>query len=169
MEHIESQLVIRPALLEEAPVVLNLWQGSARWLNEKGIYQWRPEFFHIEQTLKFINNGSAVYLAELNQSIVGTYIITWSDPLIWKELDNSKSGYIHRFAVNRDYQGLGIGKVLLQTAEEQIKQNGKTTIRLDCMAENARLNQYYRDLGFTYIRRIDGEGWSANLYEKSPV
>ncbi|GAA0133994.1 hypothetical protein YSY43_08340 [Paenibacillus sp. YSY-4.3] len=98
--------------------------------------------------------------------MVGTYILTWSDPFIWQELDNAESGYIHRFAVHREYRGLDIGKYLLESAEQQIRLKGKSWIRLDCMAENPRLNQYYRDYGFQYIRRIDGEGWSANLYEK---
>ncbi|WP_230873622.1 GNAT family N-acetyltransferase [Paenibacillus woosongensis] len=113
-----------------------------------------------------MNDGSDVYLAEWNNEIVGTYTLTWSDPLIWQELDNLESGYIHRFAVNRKYRGLDIGKYLLKSAEQQIRIKGKKWIRLDCMAENPRLNQYYGDYGFQYIRRIDGEGWSANLYEK---
>lgn len=164
-----KQIIVRPALSEEAEIVVGLWQSSARWLNSKGIYQWRPEYFELEQVFEFMNEGSDVYLAELNNEIVGTYILTWSDPLIWKELDNPDSGYIHRFAVNRDFQGLGVGSQLLQTAEQQIKQKGKTLVRLDCMADNARLNQYYRDYGFIFIRRVEFEknGWSANLYEKT--
>ncbi|WP_422657571.1 GNAT family N-acetyltransferase [Paenibacillus sp. EC2-1] len=166
MERLETDLNIRPALLDEAAVVLELWQKSAKWLNSKGIYQWRPEYFDLGQVQEFMTNGSNVYLAELDNEIVGTYVITWSDPLIWKELDSLDAGYIHRFAVNRDYQGQGIGRVLLRSTEIHIKQNGKTLIRLDCMADNSRLNQYYTDFGFEYIRRIDGQGWSANLYEK---
>ncbi|GIP56692.1 N-acetyltransferase [Paenibacillus woosongensis] len=165
-DDLRTQLLVRPALHEEAPIILDLWQNSARWLNSKGIYQWRPEYFNLEQVLEFMNDGSDVYLAEWNNEIVGTYILTWSDPFIWQELDNSESGYIHRFAVHREYRGLDIGKYLLKNAEQQIRLKGKTWIRLDCMAENPRLNQYYRDCGFQYIRRIDGEGWSANLYEK---
>lgn len=34
------------------------------------------------------------------------------------------------------------------------------------MADNERLNRYYLDAGYTHIRRFDGDGWSANLYEK---
>ena len=158
-----TEIMIRPATIDEAPVVLSLLQGSARWLNSKGIYQWRPEYFDLEEVVDFMSNGSDVYLAEYNQDIVGTYLITWSDPMIWQELDNNDSGYIHRFAVNRDYQGNGIGQHLLQAAEGQIRQKGKTHIRLDCMADNPRLNRYYKDCGFGFVRRMDGEGWSANL------
>jgi ribosomal protein S18 acetylase RimI-like enzyme len=68
--------------------------------------------------------------------------------------------------VNREYKGQGLGPLLIQTAIEQISQRGKFVVRLDCMAANARLNQYYRDLGFGFVRRWDHENWSANLYEK---
>ncbi|WP_230873623.1 hypothetical protein [Paenibacillus woosongensis] len=44
-DDLRTQLLIRPALREEAPIILGLWQNSARWLNSKGIYQWRPEYF----------------------------------------------------------------------------------------------------------------------------
>lgn len=77
--------------------------------------------FYLEQVLEFMNVGSDVYLAEWNNEIVGTYTLTWSDPLIWQELDNLESGYIHRFAVNRKYRGLDIGKYLLKSAEQQIR------------------------------------------------
>lgn len=161
-----SSIVIRRASLNEAPIILDLWQNSARWLNSKGIYQWRPEFFNLDQVTEFVTNGSDVYIAELNSEVVGTYIITWSDSYIRKDLDNANSGYIHRFAVNRDYKGMKIGNILLKTAEQQIKSKGKTLVRLDCMAANNRLNAYYLDYGFNYIRTINGDGWSANLYEK---
>jgi ribosomal protein S18 acetylase RimI-like enzyme len=166
VKQLENNLLIRRARFEEASSILSLWQMSARWLNSKGIYQWRPEYFNLEKVNKFMNDGFDVYLAELDNEIVGTYIITWSDPLIWEELDNLNAGYIHKFAVHREFQGLGIGSFLLKSAEEQIKAKGKTLIRLDCMADNLRLNQYYMDHGFNYIRRINGDGWSANLYEK---
>ncbi|MDK8189166.1 GNAT family N-acetyltransferase [Paenibacillus sp. UMB7766-LJ446] len=166
MEQLNTKLTTRLALPEEALTVLNLWQESARWLNSKEIYQWRPEYFDLEQVIEFMNDGSDVYLAEMNNEVVGTYTLTWSDPLIWKELDNPDSGYIHRFAVNRDFKGQHIGLLLLKSAEENIRHKGKVLIRLDCMADNLRLNQYYKDYGFQYIRRVELGSWSASLYEK---
>jgi ribosomal protein S18 acetylase RimI-like enzyme len=165
VKRIKEELQIRHAEMTDASVVLELWQMSARWLNVKGIKQWKPENFRIEQVLEFLTNGSDVYVAECQGAIVGTYVLTWSDPFIWRELNHNGAGYIHRFAVNRDYKGLGIGQLLIESAIEQIRQRGKSVARLDCMAENPRLNQYYRDLGFGFVRRLDGDGWAANLYE----
>ncbi|MDQ0112369.1 GNAT family N-acetyltransferase [Paenibacillus harenae] len=163
---VDTNVVIKKAVPEDAAIILDLWQTSARWLLANGIKQWRPEHFHLEKVFKFMNDGSNMYLAEMNGVAVGTYVITWADPNIWQELDSKDAGYIHKFAVNRDYKGAGIGSYLIRCAEEQIRQSGRSLVRLDCMAANPRLNQYYLDLGFSYVRSIDGEGWSANLYEK---
>ncbi|WP_270168650.1 GNAT family N-acetyltransferase [Paenibacillus sp. SYP-B4298] len=50
--------------------------------------------------------------------------IFWISEL-WQELDHIESGYIHRFAVNRNYKGLGIGEQLIIWAEDFIRNNGK--------------------------------------------
>lgn len=162
----DQAIIIRPASLDEAPIVFNLWLGSAKWLQAKNIDQWNPVRFALEHVIEYMNSGSDVYLAVMNNEFVGTYLITWEDPFIWKELDDSESGYIHRFAVSRQFKGMGIGIKLLRIAEEQIRSKGKKHIRLDCMADNERINQYYRDAEFQYVRRMDEEGWSVNLYEK---
>jgi len=141
MEEIKANLRTRLASPEDAEAVLALWTGSAKWLNNKGINQWRPEYFNLRQVLDFMNDRSDVYLAELFGETVGTYVLTWSDPVIWKELDNRDAGYIHRFAVDRKHQARGIGSCLLQTAETQIYQKGKRFARLDCMAEKASRNR----------------------------
>lgn len=73
---------------------------------------------------------------------------------------------VKKLAVRRDLKGQGLGRLLLEHAENRIIGNGKRFIRLDCMADNERLNRYYLDAGYTHIRRFDGDGWSANLYEK---
>jgi len=161
-------LNIRPATPDDAQDVLNVWMNAAEWLQSKGIDQWNPEQFSLDFVMACIRD-SEVFLAEAGHAIVGTYLLTWSDPSIWRELDNAESGYIHKLAVRRDFKGQGIGRLLLEHAENRIMEQGKRCIRLDCMADNERLNRYYLDAGYTYVRRFDGDGWSANLYEKRVV
>jgi Acetyltransferases len=161
----DRELRIRPASPEDARDVLAIWMSAAEWLRDRGIDQWNPSQFSLEAAAAAIRN-SEVYLAELGHEAAGTYLLAWSDVLIWKELDNAESGYIHRLAVRRDLKGMGLGLRLLRHAERQIAGRGKRFIRLDCMADNERLNRYYRDAGYTRVGRSDGDGWSANLYEK---
>ncbi|SEL94262.1 Acetyltransferase (GNAT) family protein [Paenibacillus sp. cl141a] len=166
--HENIKIDVYQATEADSHIILDLWKGSARWIQSKGINQWNPSHFNINQVYECFNNGIEFYLAQLNEEVVGTLYICWSNPVPWGELDNNESGYIHRFAVSRNHTGNGIGKQLLNWAEKYIKDKGKTFIRLDCMAENARLNQYYLEVGYKHIRFLNwSNGWKINLYEKS--
>lgn len=156
---------VRQARREESPIILELWQSSARWLQSKGIHQWEPEYFSLEQAIEWFDSGAEVYVAESNNEIVGTIIINWSDSFMWEELDDRESGYIHRFATSRNHIGMKIGGQLLDWAESYIRASGRK-IRLDCMAANERLNDYYRSREYKWIRTKEWNNWRANLYEK---
>lgn len=164
------QIEVHRATEDESQIILDLWKGSARWIQSKGINQWNPDSLNINQVQECFNNGFEIYLARWNEEVVGTLYICWSDPILWEELDNDESGYIHRFAVSRDHAGNGIGKQFIRWAEDYIRDRGKKFIRLDCMAENARLNQYYLDAGYKHIRFLEWKnGWKINLYEKDII
>ncbi|MBB3067694.1 5,10-methylene-tetrahydrofolate dehydrogenase/methenyl tetrahydrofolate cyclohydrolase/GNAT superfamily N-acetyltransferase [Paenibacillus baekrokdamisoli] len=156
---------VKRAAIEESSDVLQLWKGSAQWLQSKGINQWDPDFFRIEQIHESFQDGSEIYIARLNGELVGTLQIWWSDPEVWEALDDQESGYIHRFAVSRNHGGLGIGSLLLDWAETYIRSKGKHQVRLDCMATNERLNQYYLDNGYQPRGvKVWGNGWKSNLF-----
>ncbi|MCC3371665.1 N-acetyltransferase [Cohnella sp. REN36] len=69
-------------------------------------------------------------------------------------------------AVNRTLAGHGIGARLFRWAEERIAAEGKRLVRLDCMADNPRLNRYYEDQAYRYVRVKRWDDWGASLYEK---
>lgn len=159
---------VQAATIEDSEAILALWQGSARWLQAKGINQWHPDYFRIEDVREHFRKGDAFFMARCGDDIVGTLYVCWSDPVIWGELDNDDAGYIHRFAVSRAHQGSGVGEQLLRWAENYILGQGKNRIRLDCMADNERLNRYYVEHGYVHIRHLSWDnGWKMNLYEKS--
>lgn len=168
MKPVDDNIVldIQPASVEDGPIILDLWRQSAKWLQSKGIKQWNPDNFKIEQIAEWLEKGANIYLARLDSEVVGTLLIIWTDPLVWDELNDQDSGYIHRFAVSRQHTGYGIGKLLMDWAENQIRLKGKK-IRLDCMADNIRLNQYYQSRGYRLVRGKKWEHFSANLYEKN--
>ncbi|MEK4978153.1 GNAT family N-acetyltransferase [Bacillus sp. FSL K6-6540] len=159
---------VQRAIEADSQIILDLWKDSARWIQSKCINQWNPDHFNINQVCECFNNGFELFLARFNGEVVGTLYICWSDPILWEELDDKDSRYIHRFAVSRIHTGNRIGKQLINWAEQYIRDKGKNQIRLDCMAENVRLNQYYLDIGYKHIRFLNWRnGWKINLYEKN--
>lgn len=143
----------------------SLWAETADWLKSKKIDQWRDEQVTREAVVYCYNN-SEMFLVKSNNTTVGTFFIVWSDPFIWKGLDNGSSGYLHRLVVRRKYAGNHLGSKLLALAEQYIRRSGMKYFRLDCMAENPILNDFYQKAGFQYKGRVDGEDWSASLFEK---
>jgi ribosomal protein S18 acetylase RimI-like enzyme len=61
---------------------------------------------------------------------------------------------IHRLAVHPAYQGQGLGKRLLQFAEEQARSAGGTSIRLDVFTGNPAAVGMYRRAGYAEVGAI---------------
>jgi len=162
-------LELRRARPDEEGVVLGVKQDAARWLENKGIHQWAGIL--MAQGEDFVHKkvkDHEVYLAFLGKGPVATVTILWEDPVSWGEKGkDSKAGYLHGLAVLRRHGGQGVGKDLLAWAEGVIRAKGRI-VRLDCMAENPRINRYYLDLRFEFAGPATlPNGFKINLYEKS--
>ncbi len=77
-------------------------------------------------------------------------------------------GYIHHLAIDRECSINALGEKLLMWAENKIKTSGKNNIRIDCIASNITLNNYYISRGYEFIKKYEyDDGVIGNLYEKS--
>ncbi|BFT72800.1 GNAT family N-acetyltransferase [Paenibacillus sp. P36] len=162
----QSKLDIRRAELADAESVRELLVHAARWIERtQGFIQWREERFSQSYVLDLIQQDE-FFVAHMDGVPVGCFSIQWRDEEIWRDQHHENAGYVHRLAVSRDYPGMGIGTRLLNWAESYIKEQGKSWIRLDCMADNAALNRYYTREGFAFCGRYEAQGWAAHLYER---
>jgi ribosomal protein S18 acetylase RimI-like enzyme len=73
---------------------------------------------------------------------------------------NSKVGYITLIGVKKDYQGLGIGKRLLNAAIETAINQGMNRIKLEVYRENRDAINFYQKNGFEFT----GEETERGLY-----
>ncbi|WP_308637131.1 GNAT family N-acetyltransferase [Paenibacillus silvisoli] len=160
-----ESLDIRRAEAEDVLAVQRLYHGAAKWIRDaKGIDQWQEASFTESYLEQFIREHD-VFVAYRNGELVGCFSIQWGYEEIWGDQYHDNAGHVHRLTVSRPYKGQGIGSRMLAWAKAYINGKGKEWIRLDCMADNPALNQYYRGLGFVYRGRFDGR-WSVNLYEQ---
>lgn len=161
-----GKLDIRRTGLADVNAVRELLVNAARWIEQtKGIVQWREERF-TQAYVSDVIEQHELFVAYMDGVPVGCLSVHWKDEEIWGEQFHEDAGYVHRLAVSRDYPGRGIGARLLNWAEGYAKEQGKSWLRLDCMAGNAALNQYYTREGFTLCGCYEAQGWSANLYER---
>ena len=90
----------------------------------------------------------------------------WSDPTFWGErpLD---AGYLHKFAIKPEHYGEGIGKSMLRWAAERARRAGMKYLRLNCVAEDRGIRDYYEKAGFAHRGDVNGPVCLASLYEKA--
>ena len=159
-----EEIRIVKAEAEELETVIEILNAAANWLLSKGIDQWQPESFSRTSIAERIKRGE-VYLAKQDDQAIGTITLQWSDRFFWVD-DDTRAGYIHKLAINPAYTGMGLGRKMLEWAEQTTKSAGSGTLRLDCMFENPQIRKYYEDAGFKYAGEVRGVGWRAALYEK---
>ncbi|HJT56732.1 MAG TPA: GNAT family N-acetyltransferase [Ktedonobacteraceae bacterium] len=163
----QRNIIIEQARPDDLDTVIDILEEAAAWLTSRGIDQWRPGSFleaRYETIAKQVNRGE-VYLATLNGKPVGTLTLQWEDKGFWGDVPDD-AAYVHRIAIRRAYAGKELGYHLLQWAESTAAASGKNFLRLDCMAENVALCEYYERANFESRGEIQGKGWRGRLYEK---
>ncbi len=146
----EIELSFIQATPEHHARVLAILQDRARWLASSGSKQWGV--FLSDRADAFVADLIATGYTHLVTSEgrdVGTLRLQWSDRMFWGDDGvDGKAGYVHTLAVHRDFAARKIGARMLDWACEQIAANGRSLLRIDCGANNAKLIAYYLSLGF---------------------
>lgn len=149
-------------------IVIEILEDAREWLKAKGINQWPFPF-----TPEWVNQcleKQEFFLANVDDTTVAVFRLLNTDPFIWEE-DTEDAIYIHSLAVRRSWQGHGIGSNLLRWIEDYAVHNHRPYLRLDCMAENSVLCQYYKQAGFVACRikefQIRQFLYKAQLFEKA--
>ncbi|WP_215141280.1 GNAT family N-acetyltransferase [Exiguobacterium qingdaonense] len=148
--------MIRLATKRDATSIANLIEQRAVALNEQGSDQW-TEYLEqdlVERVLIDIATGN-VYVFEENHQILASIALLppdeWDDNL-WD--DSERGQYIHRIVVSEKLKGRGVGQLLMRHVLNEADED--EPIRLDCVADNEFLNDYYPRFGFVYVDTYNG-------------
>jgi GNAT superfamily N-acetyltransferase len=164
----DRQFTVTAAGEDDLGLVADILEEASRWLESRGIPAW-PQPFPVD----WIRGGMRVgtcYLAWDGTTPVATFTLQWTDPAFWGERPDegpNHARHLHRLAVRRSYRGLG--RALLDLAEDLTRRSGAKYLRLDCLATDPGIRAYYEAAGFEYRGDVDvvhREPWRASLYEK---
>ena len=157
----------------DAAVLARLRDEAARWLGARGIDQWVPGQFPAAW-LESTSSAPGAFLLRQGADVAGTVTVSWHDPMVWDD-DLLAAGYVGHLIVARAFAGQGLGRRLLQWAEDSVAVSGRGLVRLDCPAENQALRALFESAGYypVTVREV-GDGPPvrlAALYEKilSPI
>jgi ribosomal protein S18 acetylase RimI-like enzyme len=161
---IYEEFEVRQARIADLDTVVSMLEEAARWMVHQGIEGWTPDGFSRERIADLIESGE-MYLAVLDERPPGTFALQWSDRETWGHAPDD-AGYIHGLAIRREFAGAGLGREMLRRAEQMVSRSEREYLRLDCVADNEALNEYYRRAGFTYRGSAVIRGLAVALYEK---
>jgi protein-tyrosine phosphatase len=162
-----AEIAIERATLDQTDLLIEIHEDAARWLWSRGIHQWEPGTFPRDRLIASIERGE-VYAVWLDGAPVGMAILQEADEDTWGARPDDAL-YLQGLRVLRASAGRGIGRAILGWAEEQVTARGRIYLRLDCMADNAKLRAYYKDAGFRCVGEEtdeDDPSWRVSLYEK---
>lgn len=146
---------IRMAEINDIDNIIALIQKRIDWMDEKGLNQWNKtnylEVYPKEYFRKGIENGS-FFVAEEDGEIIGTMALYRKD---YRWEDGLDSVYVHHLTA--EPQRKGIGRKLIEFAEEYAKNIPVDMIRLDSAVDNQKLADYYEPMGYMPVGEcVDG-------------
>lgn len=168
-----GEMTIHRAEAADLLVVATLFDDVMLWLTSIGMDgQWGsgplptdPEQLPAEWK-RGIEAGEQ-YLATLLGRPVAALRLHFDAPVERWGAVADDAGYVSALVVRPALSGRGIGRLLLDWAGRQSKQEGKRFLRLDCWADNARLRAYYEAAGFEPRGEyLFNESWRGRLFEK---
>jgi DNA-binding MarR family transcriptional regulator/predicted N-acetyltransferase YhbS len=81
-------------------------------------------------------------------------------------VDGQSVGELKRMWVRDDWRGAGLGSRLLRHLEDQARELGQDTVRLDTNAALAEAIGMYERAGYTVIGRYNDNPWATHFFEK---
>ncbi len=82
----------------------------------------------------------------------GGTVVGWLHASISEHIDADACVLIEGLVVDRDHRGRGIGRLLLEQAEQWASENGCGLVRLRSTDARAAAHRFYEHLGYTHVK-----------------
>ena len=151
-----TELRIVSAQVGDLTQYIELLEEIADWLEARGIKQWRPGSFRLSADYYAESiRQSEVQLAFVGDELVGTLRLLLREPIVWPDVIEDDAVYVYNLAVRRTWGDHRLGAQMLEWVADRATSLGRRYVRLDCMADNQFLAEYYVRAGFDERGEID--------------
>jgi len=156
---------IRLATPAEFETIYDILYENAVWLSRKNIIQWPIDWLQskrqeIQNSIEF----GTYHAIDIDNEIAAIVEIKSAPEDIWAN-DNVLALYIHKLAIRRQYANKSLGREIINLIKARAIQQGIKYLRLDCVAHNDKLRQYYESCGFTFTTEVASGEITLALYE----
>ena len=150
--------MIREATVNDLDAILKITKSCAKKLVSKNIFQWN-EYYPNRNVFENDLYNKWLYVTVKENKVIGSVCVSdlMDDEYAtvkWLTPNNNNNIYIHRLAVNPDYQGVGYAQKMMSFAEEFAKKNKYTSIRLDTFSKNMKNQKFYKQRGYKKLGEI---------------
>jgi len=152
--------------------VLEFLFEASRWLEAQGIRQWPGQNYQDPAYKRIFNRArDHQYVATIGGKILGTVTIErdarpWDIELWGEESWRKPVRYLHSLATHRRQVHKEIGRWVIERAVDLAKEERVKKLRLDILADNQRLREYFEVSQFKHVRNVEAQGWNMALYER---
>lgn len=143
---------------DESNLVINMLKEVAQWMKNNEINQWQYLLAGgDDEEIKQAILDKKTYILLKDNKLIATFTLSsvqseWDEHIFGKEI-NSDSLYLHRLAVIPAHMKQGIGESILVWIQQNF--SDKKYLKLDCVSNNKKLNDFYKNNGFEYLGEID--------------
>lgn len=149
--------------------VCSLLRDAVSEMERHGIFQW-DEIYPCREDLEEDIRKNILYLVTEDDVVIAFYVISRECDEQYGNgnwLSDEESSYIlHRFCVDPKFQHRGLGREILLHIEEQIKEMGCRSVRLDVFTKNPYAQKLYRHNGYECRGYADWRKGRFDLMEK---
>ena len=148
---------IELAVISHLDKVKEIAECCASDMINRNIFQWN-EKYPSKKIFKEDIESNSLYLAKINQEIVGCIMLTKNKDDVYKDIkwlsEDNINLYVHRLAVHPQFQKKGIGRKMMDFAEDYAKSNNYESVRLDTFSKNKRNNIFYENRGYIRLGNV---------------
>ena len=149
--------MIRRGVHEDLMPILEITKKCAVKMDAMGIYQWNENYPNRNAFIDDIKNNELLVYTK-GALLVGCIALCTKMDDVYKNVKwltkDVKNLYIHRLAVDPQFQKKGIGKKLMDYAEDFAKKNNFISVRLDTFSKNKNNMRFYERRGYKRLEKV---------------
>ena len=134
--------------------IMKMIHNCANDLISKNIFQWNEKYPSRDIFLSDIEKKN-LFIFKNNSIIIGCIALSYEKDIEYNDVKwltkDDKNLYLHRLAVDPKFQKKGIGKLLMDFAEDYARDNKFKSVRLDTFSKNERNNRFYKSRKYTKL------------------
>ena len=134
--------------------IMKMIHNCANDLIGKNIFQWNEKYPSRDIFLSDIEKKN-LFILKNNSGIIGCIALSHEKDIEYTDVKwltkDDKNLYLHRLAVDPKFQKKGIGKLLMDFAEDYARNNKFISVRLDTFSKNERNNRFYKSRKYTKL------------------